>query len=296
MIRRGSVPGIVLGVMAFLFSLRPLWATDPCAPPAAPEGMFKIENGAAPPGGEVALAFSIRGNFDVAALSFSVDFDEEVLQATGVERIYRRPDGMDFSFEKLGFNNSNATPGNEGVDEGYLGGAAVFNVRSAEGQIPANQEQEVYRLHFRVRPEASGQITEIRFLNGAMIKTSETPIWNTMNGCGFSMRPDMDPAFVLLSGFLQVLPDVTAFLRGDSNGDGQVDLSEAQRTFNYLFLGDREPACYDAADANDDGKLDVSDAVFTLRVLFLGEGAMPEPAGEPGPDPTPDSLGCLFRS
>jgi hypothetical protein len=66
------------------------------------------------------------------------------------------------------------------------------------------------------------------------------------------------------------------FLRGDANGDGTVDVSDAVATFGYLFLGDQEPPCQDAADANDDAALEISDGVRTL--LFLFGGAEP-PAG-----------------
>jgi len=79
------------------------------------------------------------------------------------------------------------------------------------------------------------------------------------------------------------------FKRGDSNGSGGVDISDAINTLGYLFGGSGTVACLDAADANDDGKTDISDAVATLGFLFLG--LAPPPA--PGPincgfDPTAD--------
>ena len=50
---------------------------------------------------------------------------------------------------------------------------------------------------------------------------------------------------------------------------------------NYLFLGDKAPACLEAADSNDDGALDLSDGVFVLAFLFL-DGPAPPPPGPPG--------------
>ena len=58
------------------------------------------------------------------------------------------------------------------------------------------------------------------------------------------------------------------FLRGDSNADGVVDISDSVFTLSYLFFGGRAPACQDAADSNDDGAVDISDPIGALGVLF----------------------------
>ena len=84
------------------------------------------------------------------------------------------------------------------------------------------------------------------------------------------------------------------FLRGDSNQDGTVDISDPIFTLNGLFAGGPLPVCPDAADANDDGAVDLSDAVATLSSLFFGTGALPDPSSAPGFDPTGDELGCRF--
>lgn len=82
-----------------------------------------------------------------------------------------------------------------------------------------------------------------------------------------------------------------ALLRGDSNGDGERDLSDAVRTLLGLFAG-LPLSCLDAADANDDGGVDVSDPVYLLHFLFLGGAAPPAPSAGCGLDPTGDTLGC----
>ena len=43
-----------------------------------------------------------------------------------------------------------------------------------------------------------------------------------------------------------------AFIRGDANADGAVDIADAKSILSYLFHGARLGACGDAADANDD--------------------------------------------
>ena len=83
------------------------------------------------------------------------------------------------------------------------------------------------------------------------------------------------------------------FRRGDSNGDGTVDLSDGIRLLLSLFDRVDPSSCADAADANDSGALDLADAVFTFAFLFNG-GAVPPAPGfmQCGDDPTPDDLGC----
>jgi hypothetical protein len=83
------------------------------------------------------------------------------------------------------------------------------------------------------------------------------------------------------------------FLRGDSNRDFAVDISDVVFTLGYLFQGGPAPTCADAMDANDDGALDISDAINTLFSLY-GGGA---PAQYPGMslagfDPSADGLFC----
>ena len=84
-----------------------------------------------------------------------------------------------------------------------------------------------------------------------------------------------------------------AFVRGDGNVDGCVDISDVIHTLRTLFVGDAVIDCLDAADFNDDSSVDVSDAISTLDRLFLG-GRVPA-ASYPacGADPSDDSLDCV---
>lgn len=84
----------------------------------------------------------------------------------------------------------------------------------------------------------------------------------------------------------------SAFLRGDSNVDSRLDLSDAVFTLRYLFQGGEAPLCLDALDSNDSGMVDISDPAHTLRHLFLGGDAPPAPGMECGTDPSDDDLGC----
>ena len=57
-----------------------------------------------------------------------------------------------------------------------------------------------------------------------------------------------------------------AFLRGDSDLDGTVAISDVVKTLTVLFLGAGELACEDAGDS-DDGVLAVNDASSSARTL-----------------------------
>ncbi len=92
----------------------------------------------------------------------------------------------------------------------------------------------------------------------------------------------------------------TAFVRGDSDGNGAVNLNDGIVTLNFLFLGLPPPACLDAADADDGGALALNDAIIVFNWLFTGGPAPAEPAPETGnftaedcgEDPTEDALDC----
>jgi hypothetical protein len=96
-------------------------------------------------------------------------------------------------------------------------------------------------------------------------------------------------------------PPLPLFHRGDADGLGDIDLSDAIRILGFLFLGDAVPPCLEAADADDSGELQITDAVFLLGYLFLG-AAPPPPPGPPAPggpcgvDPGWTHLGCKTPS
>jgi len=89
-----------------------------------------------------------------------------------------------------------------------------------------------------------------------------------------------------------VPPSSVLFIRGDTNDDKTVDLSDAVFVLTHLFLGGLAPPCDDAADADDNGTIEITDAIYLLGHLFLGRIKPPAPFPERGEDPTADALGC----
>jgi hypothetical protein len=65
-------------------------------------------------------------------------------------------------------------------------------------------------------------------------------------------------------------------LRGDTNGDDIIDISDVVCLINYLFIGGPPPVPLAAGDCNRDTVVDVSDVVYLLNYLFVGG---PPPSG-----------------
>lgn len=82
-------------------------------------------------------------------------------------------------------------------------------------------------------------------------------------------------------------PGGPTFIRSDCNADRQLDLSDALRILDRLFVGLLPPPpCLNACDSNGDGELDISDAVYSLIYLYVsGNSPPPPPFPQCGADP-----------
>jgi dockerin type I repeat protein len=293
---RPVLEGGTLTVLADVVGPGPC-AGEPTGEPPAPGDVhveFRVGSAEAGEDRQAQVPFVLRADVPVGAYSFSLDFDEDVLEATEVEVVWRKPDGSDYGFKVFEKNNEREQPGNGGVDEGWVLGAAVFDFQ-APVTLPANADNLLIRLHFDVRPGSTAGVTEVKFMDGARPRASP-PVQNVISAFGRSYPPELGTSYVFINGFVNVLPDGTLFIRGDSNDDAAVDVGDARHVLGYLFQGQEGPACLDAADANDDGRLSVTDPISILASLFLGSGPLPAPHGAAGEDPTPDGLECLRGS
>ncbi|NIP43139.1 MAG: hypothetical protein GWO41_02755, partial [candidate division Zixibacteria bacterium] len=59
-------------------------------------------------------------------------------------------------------------------------------------------------------------------------------------------------------------------LRGDCNGDGSINISDAVVIVNYVFIGGDPPDPLIMGDPNCDGAVNVSDAVYLINYIFVG--------------------------
>lgn len=95
-------------------------------------------------------------------------------------------------------------------------------------------------------------------------------------------------------------PPRPEFFRGDTNGNGTMDLTDGIFIFYFLFLGGPASSCNEAIDTNNSGTVDLTDGVVVLNHLFLGGPPPPAPGppagGACGPDTdplgSPGDLGC----
>ena len=83
-----------------------------------------------------------------------------------------------------------------------------------------------------------------------------------------------------------------AFIRGDPDGNGAVQLTDGIFILNFLFLGGDSPSCFEAADADDNGSIQMTDGIYILNFLFLGGAAMPAPHPDCGTSGGDEEPGC----
>jgi hypothetical protein len=265
---------------------------NPPPPPPPPDVVFKLADAFGAPGGSATVPFRIWSTLPSQGFAFSVDFDESVLQASDIERLFRRPSGTPYEFQRFEFNNEDRYPGDSGIAEGYLAGAAIISLADTQDVLPPDAYVDVLNFHFFILPETTADKTEVRFLDGA-VGGDGAPVSNSLIASGRTVSPAAGGSFVFVNGIMRIVPDAIPFVRGDSNSDGKVDISDPIATLGNLFLGGVSLQCLDAADSNDDGQVNISDPIFTLDFLFRGiSGAPPQPFPEPGLDPTGDELRC----
>ena len=60
-----------------------------------------------------------------------------------------------------------------------------------------------------------------------------------------------------------------SFLRGDCNGDREVNVTDAVCALRWLF-GGADPGCHAALDTNGDSAVNIADPVSLLNFLFAG--------------------------
>jgi hypothetical protein len=160
---------------------------------------------------------------------------------------------------------------------------ALSNIEANVNLDPAESPQVVLRLTIEGRASAAGGCAscELRLVE-------VDPYCDCVHrGQPFSNFISLDPGAGSVPTYTPLTVDlcVPTFHRGDTNGDGRIDISDPISTFNSLFLGTPAPECHEAADSNDSGILDLSDGLFVLNYLF-GQGIQPAPP-PPGPPPEP---------
>ena len=152
-------------------------------------------------------------------------------------------------------------------------------------------------------PHVSGTIALMKQANPALkydeiveiLKTTGKSVTDSGNGLTFPRIDALAATFCSLEG--QSLEGriqcPMKFVRGDTNNDRSIDISDAVKTLFHLYAG-MKIDCMDATDSNDDGQIDNTDAIHILNFLFRG-GNMPFPYSKEDYDyNSPDGLKCIY--
>ncbi|HLU47923.1 MAG TPA: PKD domain-containing protein, partial [Planctomycetota bacterium] len=94
----------------------------------------------------------------------------------------------------------------------------------------------------------------------------------------FSGSPDCDA------------PSGTRFVRGDSDSNGDINLTDGIYVLSYLFSGGATPTCLEAADADGNSSINLTDGIYILQFLFSGGTEPPAPYPDCGPPSS--GVGC----
>jgi hypothetical protein len=87
-------------------------------------------------------------------------------------------------------------------------------------------------------------------------------------------------------------PVVPLYKRGDADGNGVLQVTDAIKIFQWLFVAGHQVGCLAALDANDDHSIDISDGPYLTRFLFVGGPPPPAPHPQCGLDLDPGPFTC----
>jgi hypothetical protein len=152
------------------------------------------------------------------------------------------------------------------------------------GSIAAGTDQDIMDISFDVSATAVTPSTvDLVFTDGIGSPATDSLI--IFDG-GAIESPNLVNGAVNLVNF-------NSFLRGDCNGDSQVDIGDGIFALNFQFQGGTAPTCDDACDPNDDALIDSTDAIYIFNYTLLAGPAPAAPFPAAGLDPTQgDGLGC----
>ncbi len=94
----------------------------------------------------------------------------------------------------------------------------------------------------------------------AIPKAGERAITNQVRAIPFNLKPAFSADLI----------------RGDANGDAEINGGDIVYLIVYFFRGGPPPPSLEQGDANGDGVIDPQDMVYLINYLFLG-GTPPPP-------------------
>jgi hypothetical protein len=153
------------------------------------------------------------------------------------------------------------------IEIGETGLDASF--RAAAGKSIGPGSHVVFTATYSFQAKVNG---------GSRVFTRIGPPEDAVRG-GAELEPGAAAPCAVPESQLELIVDPDGWVRGDTNSDGIVDISDAITSLRGLFLGG-EVLCARAMETNLDGQVDLTDSVYLLLHLFTGG----EPLARPFPE------------
>lgn len=155
--------------------------------------------------------------------------------------------------------------------------AAEVTSLTARNILAAGHSGAIY--HFELR-RANGQLIAEEDITAGETRTTWTLPVRLEAGHTFTWRVHATEGD--WSGLTATACFSIPFLRGDPNGDGAADISDAVAILSHLFSGGGVPTPLESGDVDSNSVLELTDAVYLLLFLFQGGPAPPPPYPSPG--------------
>ena len=229
----------------------------------------------------VYIPVEVTHDVPVQAIQVAATFDPSFMEITGVDFLLTNLRLL--NAELLAFNISNDP------EQPYVTSGIIFDIEPPfDGRtLPPGEDQRLLNIIADISPQAPIEgSTTVRLANGV----GEPALNNILTVNSMTILPRIGKAGTVFFSAPEM--SAAAFVRGDANGNQQVNISDPVVLLGYLFLGEDPVVCLDAADTNDSGTINVADAAYSLNFLFRGGRIPPPPYPNPGLDPSEDALGC----
>ena len=208
-------------------------------------------------------------------------------------------------FTFMGSNWSGGIVDTRGIFPLYASGAFSYEIDTGGGEVAfdsAVDSVEFFFVHGFGFPQGTATAFNAKGNSIASATSNQATSFGDPNNF-LSLDPEEPIVRIAFTGgvidnftftSLPDLPPATEFIRGDTNTDGGVNITDGVFILNFLFVGGATLPCKEASDTNADGIVNITDGVYMLNFLFSGGPEPPAPFGECGTDPTqaPDAVDC----
>jgi len=214
------------------------------------------------------------------------DMDNDgILNAVDNCNYVPNPDQQNHDTDSLGdaCDNCDFVANNEQYDENQdgVGDACDGKLHIESYQIPDGYKKVPYHYQMQViggTPPynwtyVSGDMPYgLIFTGGAQGTISGTPTWKATFYFTFAVSDNSASTMVdtMHSGMTITDPPPPAYICGDANASGAVDISDAVYLISYIFSGGPAPSPMLRGDANCDSTVDISDVVYLISYIFSG--------------------------